>query len=561
MTEVGYWLNWWPTPVILGAIIIFYAFLRYNKGRKELAALDDSLKTLSQRLLKFQRNPSEFSEQVEALRDKFGSDPYIGHAWVGYIDSLDYDEQTRRLKSGLPAGEFFNERIFRHGRINLRSFEAIPNQLVGIGLLITFVGLVLALFFAKSGIGASPDEANKALTALLGTAATKFLTSVAALASSLVFAHFKNKRLHETELLIEQVSFRLEQLITPVTLERLTEFSNQELVRQTAQLERFNQDLAVSIATALDEKIGKTMTVAVQPLIEAIEAMAKNLSALNQEALKEMAEKFAGELSGAAQEHTRQIGAMLEKAAEAIGKLPGQIDEASERFQASIVAGGEELETSFAAAGDNLDARMAQSGEILSTALGGAAQRIEQSAEALDRTASRSAALSEQFDATLEAARSITASLGVLVTQVESAGGSAETLGKLADTMTRVAEKLEGAATSVEAVSNQTERLNDRSTELVDKLVGRVDVVTRDLTSLNNAISNSMQKLSDGLASFAEGTTGFVRSVDKELADAVGRLSAAVQQLDEVLEEMPKRGDFSALATAISSVTASRPSL
>ncbi|TCP37570.1 methyl-accepting chemotaxis protein [Sphingomonas sp. BK235] len=617
--------GWQPTPLVLSVGIIVYAWWRYIRGRDELDAFDAALDRFGARLASYGGDGLKFVDDVEALQEEFGDDRYIGHAWRGYVADLHHDERTGRVASGLPPSEFFNPRLFRQGRIDLRSFEGVPNQLVGLGLLATFLGLVAALFIARDGIQADLETSKLALRKLLGAAAAKFLTSVTALGASLIFAWRKNRRLHATELHIERINRELERLVLPLSSERLAAASVAELGRQTTQLERFNQDLAVSIAQALDERIGKTFATALAPVQDAIDGMAGKLGDINQSALERMAQQFAGELSGAAEEHTKRLGEMLETAAEAIGALPGQIDAAGESFRAGIEEGSKELATSFAAAGenldasmrqssdemtnavrqiateveagavvarreleqaatgvgeamkagvtelsssmiaavDNLDARISEAGVQLSRSLDGAAGRIEASADSLGSVSERSAALAEsltrtsdalarQFEGALEAARGVTEGLGSLVAQVDKAGESAEALGALAASMTSVSERLERVAERVDEVADRADATNERSSELVEGLTRRVEVINRDLGALNNALSGAMQKLFEGLGSFGERTSGFVKSVDKELAEAVGRLSAAVQQLDEVLDDLPRRGDFKAFADAVS---------
>lgn len=617
--------GWQPTPLLLSMAIGIYAWWRYICGRDDLDAFDAALDRFGARLASFEGDGVAFVSEVEAMVEEFGSDRYIGQAWRGYVAELHPDARTGRAGSGLPPGEFFNPRLYRQGRIDLRSFEGVPNQLVGLGLLATFLGLVAALFIARDGIQADLETSKLALRKLLGAAAAKFLTSVTALAASLLFARAKNRRLHATEQHIETINRELERLVHPLTAERLAVDANAELGRQTAQLERFNQDFAVSIAEALDERLGKTFNTGLGQVKDAIDGMAQRLGDINQDALKQMADSFAGKLSGAAEEHTRRLGDMLEKTARAIGELPAQIEAAGESFRTGIEAGSRELTDSFAAAGenldaslqrsseavsaavrhaageveaggavvrgeleaagrqvgetmaagvtelsasmvaavDNLDARMAAAGVELSTSLGGAAERIEASATSLRAVSERSEALANsltatsdalarQFEGALEAARGVTQGLGSLVEQVDRAGQSAETLGALAASMADVSSRLERVATRVGEVADRADATNQRSTEIVDGLTRRVDVINRDLNALNNALSTAMQKLFEGLGAFGERTSGFVKSVDKELAEAVGRLSAAVQQLDEVLDDLPRRGDFKAFADVVS---------
>ena len=67
------------------------------------------------------------------------------------------------------------------------SIGALPNLFVGIGLLLTFVGLVAALTFTTKAIGgaATSQQTQEALKDLLHAASFKFYTSIAGLLVSI----------------------------------------------------------------------------------------------------------------------------------------------------------------------------------------------------------------------------------------------------------------------------------------------------------------------------------------------------------------------------------------
>jgi hypothetical protein len=87
-----------------------------------------------------------------------------------------------------PRAALVGQRGVRAGRIiretlNLRLLQAIPNVLVGIGLLFTFLGLTAALYFASQG-AAAHDVAQTQLSIrnLLDAAAFKLSSSLIAFA-------------------------------------------------------------------------------------------------------------------------------------------------------------------------------------------------------------------------------------------------------------------------------------------------------------------------------------------------------------------------------------------
>jgi hypothetical protein len=77
--------------------------------------------------------------------------------------------------------------------------QALPGYYTSLGLILTFIGLVVALYFAARGFRAGDMvSARAAIVQLLNAASFKFLTSVAALISALLvslFARFARARL------------------------------------------------------------------------------------------------------------------------------------------------------------------------------------------------------------------------------------------------------------------------------------------------------------------------------------------------------------------------------
>lgn len=69
--------------------------------------------------------------------------------------------------------------------------HALPGYFTTVGLILTFIGLVVALYFAAKGFrSGNMDEARTAILQLLNASAFKFVTSVAALGSALMISVF-----------------------------------------------------------------------------------------------------------------------------------------------------------------------------------------------------------------------------------------------------------------------------------------------------------------------------------------------------------------------------------
>src|SRR6202012_195036 len=84
---------------------------------------------------------------------------------------------------------FLNLGVAREKLFGLKMMGSIPGYFVGVGLLLTFVGLVLALYKAAAAVN-SADAAGmqNATRELLQVATFKFSTSIAGLGSSIALS-------------------------------------------------------------------------------------------------------------------------------------------------------------------------------------------------------------------------------------------------------------------------------------------------------------------------------------------------------------------------------------
>lgn len=103
-----------------------------------------------------------------------------------------------KKKSRLPAEEFINRQTTLEKVVNLPAFEAVPNILIGTGILFTFVGIIVVLLAAGADVGSlsstDPRKAQESLQNLFQAISIKFITSVAGIfCSSLLSLAIKNE--------------------------------------------------------------------------------------------------------------------------------------------------------------------------------------------------------------------------------------------------------------------------------------------------------------------------------------------------------------------------------
>jgi hypothetical protein len=269
------WVPWALSALLVLAAAAIWVNFRLNRLEPLLAGLDEAIAAIEE-----SEGHASFRQRFSALFKRLAENPVVGEIWRAYAPTLtvppgseDAVGYTRRPE------ESFNETLLTVAGINLRFYHAVPNMLVGAGLLFTFIGLVAALYFASAGVAAEDVKAAQgALRELLAAATFKFATSIAGLASSLVFSWREKDQLHRVSRRIAHLCSALEARMVPVTGESVAAAQLAELRQQNIQLRRITRDLLVRLPEGVEEGILAELGRAMAPLREALEQAAPQVS-------------------------------------------------------------------------------------------------------------------------------------------------------------------------------------------------------------------------------------------------------------------------------------------
>ncbi len=261
------WVPWALSALIVAAAAAIWLDFRWNRLEPVLQGLEEAIRTVEGC-----EGQASFRQRFPTLFRRLAENPVVGEAWRAYAPTLssiptteDAVGYTRR-----PA-ESFDETLLVAAGINMRFYHAVPNLLVGAGLLFTFVGLVAALYFASAGVAADDvGKAQSALRELLAAATFKFVTSIAGLGSSLVFSWREKDQLHRAHRLLGRFCSALEARMAPVTGESVAAAMLTELRSHGALLRRLTRDLFIRLPEGVEEGIAAEIGRAVQPLREAL---------------------------------------------------------------------------------------------------------------------------------------------------------------------------------------------------------------------------------------------------------------------------------------------------
>jgi hypothetical protein len=299
---------WLPWLMAVG-IVVLGLFL-WQRFTARLEPLRRALRRAIE-LVEHGEGVASFKQRFPAIFEGLAQDPVLGGPWRAYAQTLTpVPGNEQALGAPRAPASVFDDHLFARVGLNLRFYQAVPNILVGLGLLFTFMGLVAALHFASAGVTATDvREAQAALRELLAAATFKFVTSIAGLAASIVFSWREKVQLHAVQALIRKLCLVLEERLVPLTPEALMVTQIEETRRINQKLGQLGRSLIVRAPEGIEARLADELTLATRPLKTALERVARRFETLD--------ERVAGDLVAASQtvrELTGRASALAEAA-------------------------------------------------------------------------------------------------------------------------------------------------------------------------------------------------------------------------------------------------------
>ncbi len=524
----------------------------------------------------------EFVQYYEEFNEYISQYPLFSHQWAAFRQGLilptSNDEYVIYYTNR--PNIYFNQSALIAPQLNLNLYQAVPNILVGIGLFFTFIGLIAALWFASEGVAAeNVDEAKAALSELLHAATFKFITSVAGLLSSIIFSWREKAHLHQLGEKLYAFCLALEERLHFITLEQLTKHQADESKRQTEQLSRFNSELAVSIAHALEDEFSEKLLEAIQPLAGTIEALESKLTNMNQDALQSMIKQFSQSLQGAAGQEMQQMATTLNSLENILASLGDKLNHSSVEFTQQMQDASGILQQGFATGAAELIAQLSQSIRQIHSETNEEMQKAaepmqhilvsmqalkdnidasslslqRQLTNAAEHTADTLSSASEEFGKQMQ---QTTHSLGQIREQIiHVVHETLPAIDKMLQQLNSVREGLKttesGLRTATPALvkaANHVEDLTDvvmnsshalmESSNTVEKVWKKYQ---KHFEGVDNDVGKMFQELSVGLENYRDQVENFTTQLDESLSQSVNALSGMISELVEAIEELANK--------------------
>jgi hypothetical protein len=483
------WVPWTLSGLLIaGALAIWLDFRR--RLRPVLEGLEEALRVVEEA-----PSAGSLHDRFSSIDQRLEANPVIGQAWRAFVRTLvPVPGQDGVLGATRRAREDLNEGILTSAGVNLRFYTAVPNYLVGLGLLFTFMGLVAALYFASAGVAApSIQEAQAALRELLAAATFKFVTSIAGLGASIVYSSREKTQLYRLGQRLDALCTALEQRLVPVTPEYLGTVQLAEMRSQSMLLRRLGRHLHVTIPDTVEERLASELLDAIAPMREGFARAAERIGRMDDALAARLLE---GTSPGpTAVQAVRQGGVVIDQAA--VGQIIEELRLVRDAVAALPAAAPESAP--LAAAGRPADPLLTKLIELLEASSGGIA------------------ALDASIDASLD--------------QIKQAYGAYRQSLPAGEPRGRAPARLEASVARLAEVRLELGELGRAFREVAAS--SRTMLGSGDDGRSDAVLKAELEQLGEHVLRFNERVRSFVRRVDEELARSSRLLSSAIDRAEE----------------------------
>jgi ABC-type transporter Mla subunit MlaD len=530
----------WVAPfVIVPAMFLLAAYVRHRAINTAEPYLD-AARTRSQAILRALGSDPDPVAERRSFADNYvevasamnaeepGARPLV-LAWRQFQESI-VDETAVPVRNSTRPTAFFNRMV--PSQINL-TFAS--NVFVGAGLILTFLGLIVALNTAAKGMsGGDVNAAKTSLQQLLVVAGAKFFTSVAGLGASiwLRFAeHSLTRKIrHETD----QICDLLERGMFYLPPQTLAVDQLQVMREQRDQLKFFNTDMALQ----LSDRIGEKFTQAIAPVAASINAMSDNMASVTQgigAGAMEAIEKVSGEQLQGLSSTLANLSERLDAVSQSVDKSSGDAAEQIRRAGEDFAKAASDIREAFMTLTiqvDGMGTKLTEQGEAASAAQQSALASITAgmtgAVTALEEASGRAAsALHDKVQASLE--QGVKASQDSLRIAFEESGQSLrETTGSLSEAVGKAAQQVERAGEGLG-------RTGDRAAETADAMRSVTDNARTVATSLGNAAQDFVSA-ADPVAKAARSVSEAAQQIALTVATDRAADTAALAQMTALAE-------------------------
>jgi ABC-type transporter Mla subunit MlaD len=593
--------------LIIGTFVgIFRLWRNVSSLTRTFDAASNKLHELfSSKLDSSQSTPSGLTaNEVKSLASFFedASQPRsIRDAWIDYRPQLvkrTSINSGEEFWSASGAEKSFSESTLLSGQFNHEKFKALPGILTGVGLLFTFIAILVAL----SGVKVADGQVS-GVDLLISGLSGKFLSSIVALFCATTFVMVEKWQFHKLQVSHVRLSSTLDRIIPQLsatqvlvdisgsisqlnsdTSERFVGLKN-EFGAMGKNVESLNvsvQDLGTSLVPILIQGVGESVNPTINKMVETIEELNKFLRRAEENRnnqlsetvtgllsqLKEDLSKVFGEMSGNFKESlTGSTHGQFENVSQTLGQTASLLGSMNSQFESSqsalqhvmsdVSITMQQLMTGLSSQVEHLGRQMSDtvrenSQNAVSAAQGVVTQVNELSAANEQRLEQLLAIHDTQLTRVEETSASLAGVIGEFNRLVAGLRQTSETSAASVAGITTAATLIGEAATRASGVHQQLQLISERVKESQEHQETVWRGISDNLGNYQNLFKQTegsatslLGQIGTNLTNYQEvtqnGFNGLVQAADQHFTNAVQRLKGTVDELGDVLEDLTEQ--------------------
>ena len=535
---------------------IIYYFHVYLRTRHSLRKARKSLEKI--------KGYAQFYDRYASLDSVF-TDSGLKHIWDEFKKTLVFPskyEQEKIIRNTIRPQKYFNFENLTQ-RYNISFYQALPNIIVGFGLLLTFCGLVSAIYLTGESIitqhsddvVAHTGNLKNALDSLLKVAAFKFLTSIAGLVSSLVLTleiricngnlrteyNKLNTHLERNLLFVSQ-----EQLLSrqhEISLRQLDSFQNYSNLMQqfTADIAREN---AQKTALAINAVLKMYLAGAEEKVEPVIQLLASKIEAATKATMTHLVKEFSATLKGETRSEMQALTASLTHSQQVLEQLSSSLNQARQTIDGAILNSAATMQAALDTLGETFKAKAETLGQSLGESLTKSTQGLEE----------RILSVADKFEAASgKVQTNLTQASNTVATTFQQA--ASDLTSSVAKEANLCQANFKALAESInQTLSQEAESLTQASQTLLNATQRAQEDLQNNFVSyvedLHNASQNQQTILSDAL-----------KQASSKLAEQLTLSAANLQATEEAISQTLTSAVSAACANFESAVNAQANSL
>lgn len=496
------------------------------------------------------------------------------HLWNEYVETLhdqftiiDGEEKLVARRATLPAETFFREEVLVDIPLKAEFFKHVPGLFTGIGIIGTFLGLIVGLDAFSKGVSGTDDQqvVRNELKNLLKAVSSAFIISAGAITAAMVATFLEKMAITTHYGQVEKICQLIDSLYTAGAgeeyLARLVKASEENATQTTQLKDSLVADLREMMSNMVDRQIQATqtshqamatiitqsITSSLREPMEALskvvdrtsqlqgEAVQKTLSDVITSFMAKLEDVFGGQITGLnalMQETTTSMRDTRDRFAELVANLSGAGQSAGRAMSEQLTHAMEAAELRQREMNDQMR------------------QFVEQIRDLVSKSQSET---SEKLNSTLNG-------LGAQVGQIIN--GLSEQQAKAGEQANQRQEQLSGQAEAmVSSLGTNVGALISQSSEVVQAMrdsVNAIRAITTESIQKMNAGAETLYIASSDFSQAGQSVTGvFERAnqLSEQLSDAAAGLDAATKTVQLAVAAYDKtRSDVAVMMESLKAI-------